>query len=168
MRVDYAISPCNTWLYKYKEPDRWYRFKKDILVRGKQYYEENGEEINMYQQNNIIPVDLYNTDKQTFIKLRSVPVIKSIKRQNKDNNINQPFNKFINNIDNWMKNTTKNIEKLNNHLFISESVEPIIMCCDGGLFNNKGSYGIIATRKNKTMFECHNRIPNTYNSLSSH
>jgi hypothetical protein len=42
------------------------------------------------------------------------------------------------------------------------------MCSDRGLFNNKGSYGIIATRSKEIVFECYNRIPNVYNILSSH
>jgi hypothetical protein len=81
---------------------------------------------------------------------------------------NDSFEENLVILNNWMTYTTKNITKLNTNIFTEQSTLPIIMCCDGGLINNKGSYGIIATRNKVSMFECNNRTPYAYNMLSSH
>jgi hypothetical protein len=66
----------------------------------------------------------------------------------------------------WMNNLVPESCTLDEISLLKNCQDPIIICSDGELKNNKGSYGIVIQRSEKIIFEGYSIIPNTYNMLS--
>jgi hypothetical protein len=97
------------------ESGKWYKHDNISNVRGKHYFTPEGIETDFNFTRNTIPVDVHQNNQEIYVNLQKITVWETepVKQLQ---NIDVTFTKKLNNITNWMCNSTKNVTKINEKL----------------------------------------------------
>jgi hypothetical protein len=116
-----------------------------------------------------VPVDYWTTDQCYIMNSRDTANINIVNDGNEEDNFDRLDIRsyFETPKEKWMKPFTQPVELTDmiEHQFTNE--DKIILCCDGGLKDDVGSFGMIVSINEIIMAKSKGRVPSTHNKLTS-